>query len=148
MAKKEVTYKDEEYCVVLTLRSANGFDGLKHTALVTAQIPLTKFDEISNASEEEEVTEDFLIKAMTGIARAQNYPMCVCCVDVIHNDPNASTQFVVPKSFEAYMNLPEKLLDMWVECASELNPHWLPPAQEGTAKAVEEQQRGEESEPS
>jgi len=129
MQSEKVTYRDDEYDVVFTIRQATVLDGMRRSIL-----------EIEAMAETLEL--DLVQEKHAGYLRfmvSEVYPSCLAAVENIENGEDAEKKLSKDMSFSEFAALPDALFQQLQKVVYELNPHWV--------YRRPETSEGEESEP-
>ncbi len=120
MAKtSKIRYQDDELNVRIEIREARVIDGYKRQVmlsnLVGSSPPISSDTPVTDVA-------TYILKAFT-------YPNVISATTRIVNLKGAKKR--LPESpekltFEALLELPEKLVRIWEDAVIELNPHWMP----------------------
>lgn len=128
MTTKVIQFKDDDYDVTLTVRSATVLDGMMRSVLI-AQTFAQPFD-FDKADEIARLRRILLLHA---------YPGCISVTNFENRD--AKKVLDATLTHEDFFGLPELLVLEWEMLVFELNPHW---ESERTSK---KKTKGEASEP-
>jgi len=128
MTTKVIQFKDDEYDVTLTVRSATVLDGMTRSVLI-AQIFAQPFD----ASKAE-------IKArLRRVLLIHTHPACIAVTDFENRE--AKKVLDATLTSEDFLGLPEVLVLEWEHVVFELNPHWE------AERSSKKETKGEAAEP-
>lgn len=128
MTTKVIQFKDDEYDVTLTVRSATVLDGMTRSVLI-AQIFAQPFD----ASKAE-------IKArLRRVLLIHTHPACIAVTDFENRE--AKKVLDATLTSEDFLGLPEVLVLEWENVVFELNPHWE------AERSSKKETKGEAAEP-
>lgn len=165
MRKQVVTYQDDEYDVLITVRAARVKDGIRRSLIINEQLGTNLGEEVDRLAavakkvEEEKKKKEEETPTVTvpplgpgelgiRLLRMYTYPACVCSVDKVENLDPKKEQLSADISVEDFLELPDALVFIWEEAAYELNPHWVPrltprtPKEEEKAKKASETPKG------
>ena len=134
MRSEKVTYADDVYDVVLSIRQATVLDGMRRSIL-----------EIEATAESLEL--DLVEEKHAGYLRfmvSEVYPSCMASIESIENGEDAEKKLSKDMSFSEFAGLPHALFDQWQEVSYKLNPHWRYVKPE-TKKGEEKEPTGSES---
>lgn len=112
MQSEKVTYADDYYDVVISIRQATVLDGMRRSIL---EIEASEYP-IDTVEEKHAGYLWFMM--------SEAYPSCLACVEEFENGEDAEKKLSKNMSFEVFANLPDALFQQWQKVAYNLNPHW------------------------
>jgi len=134
----KVSYRDDEYDLVLTVRQATILDGMRKAIL-----DLEASSEIIKTETKDTPTEvDAIPEKWSGYLRfmvSEAYPCCVAAIESIENAEDAKKILSKDMTFNEFADLPDALFQQWRKAVYKLNPHWI--------YKEPETKKGEENEP-
>jgi len=113
MRSEKVSYRDDNYDVVVTVRQATVLDGMRRAIL-----------EIEASAESLVVVEE----KHAGYLRfmiSEVYPSCMASIESIENGEDAKKKLSKEMSFDEFASLPDALFQQWQKVVYELNLHWV-----------------------
>ena len=132
MQSEKVSYRDDDYDVVITIRQATVLDGMRRSIL-----------EIEATAESLDLVEE----KHAGYLRfmvSEVYPSCMASIESIENGEDAEKKLSKDMSFAEFAALPDALFQQWYKATYDLNPHWVYRKPE-TKKGEEKEPTGSES---
>ena len=113
MRSEKVTYTDDNYDVVISVRQATVLDGMRRAIL-----------DIEASAESLDLVEE----KHAGYLRfmvSEVYPSCMASIESIENGEDAEKKLSKEMSFDDFASLPDALFQQWQKVVYDLNPHWV-----------------------
>jgi len=128
MTTRVIQFKDNDYDVTLTVRSATVLDGMTRSVLI-AQMFAQPFD-----ASKADVTA-----RLRRVLLLHTYPGCIAATSFENQEAKKLLDTTLTP--EDFLGLPEALVLEWEKVVFELNPHWI------TERTSEKETKGEANEP-
>jgi hypothetical protein len=124
MKESTFSYTDDMFDVRVTVTQASRALGIKKAAIADGAMQSLGEPDVLSPIET-------LIIRFTGSAI---YPSCAAATTNIENGDAAVQKLKLPMTYREFLDLPDKLVEMWEQAVFALNPHWVPFSEQGEKK--------------